>query len=145
MSFSVVDWFKNIENKKNFVFIIFDVVNFQPSITLKLLENSIKWAETFVEISDKDKDTIIQSRKNFLVKNGEYWVKRKDEEFDVPMGAFDGAEVADIVGLFMLSELVKTNKKAVFTSYKDDGLAISDESPQEVEKIMKNNTFNKPY
>ena len=63
--------------------------------------------------------------------------KKTNEEFDVPMGAFDGAEVADIVGLFMLSELENLNAKAVWTSYKDDGLAISDAGPQEVEKIKK--------
>ena len=36
-----------------------------------------------------------------------------------------------------LSELEKTNKKAIFTSYKDDGLALSEESPQEVERRFK--------
>ena len=37
----------------------------------------------------------------------------------------------------MLLELENTTKKAIFTSYKDDGLALSEESPQEVERIKK--------
>ena len=90
-----------------------------------------------MEINNQDTEIILQSRKSYLVKDGEYWAKKQNEDFDVPVGAFDGAEVADIVGLFMLSELEKQKMKAIWTSYKDDGLAISDAKPQEVERMKK--------
>ena len=144
-SFSVVDWFKQLKNKKGFVFIIFDIVNYYPNITVELLTKALKWAELFVDISEQEKNIILQSRKNFLFKNGEYWVKRKDSEFDVTQGGFDAAEVADIVGLFMLSELEKLKLKATWTSYKDDGLGVSDATPRQVENMKKKvrQVFNK--
>ena len=43
-SFSVVDWFKQLKNKKRFVFIIFDIVNYYPNITVELLTKALKWA-----------------------------------------------------------------------------------------------------
>ena len=98
-----------------------------------------------MDISEQEKNIILQSRKNFLFKNGEYWVKRKDSEFDVTQGGFDAAEVADIVGLFMLSELEKLKLKATWTSYKDDGLGVSDATPRQVENMKKKvcQVFNK--
>ena len=37
--------------------------------------------------------------------DGEFWTKKGDSHFDIAQGAFDTAEVCDIVGLFLLSEL----------------------------------------
>ena len=62
-SFSVVDWFKQLKNKKRFVFIIFDIVNYYPNITVELLTKALKWAELFVDISEQEKNIILKSRK----------------------------------------------------------------------------------
>ena len=41
----------------------------------------------------------MQSRKTFLFNNNEPWVKKTGEEnFDVPMGFYDGVEVYELVG-----------------------------------------------
>ena len=37
--------------------------------------------------------------------NDRPWVKEEESTFDVTMGAFDGAEVAEFVGLFILKKL----------------------------------------
>ena len=42
----------------------------------------------------------MQARKTLLFQNGEPWVKKSGtEDFDVPMGCYDGAEVCELVGL----------------------------------------------
>ena len=45
-------------------------------------------------------------------------------EFDVTMGSYDGAEVCEVVGLFMLDMLSKSFEKKYFSLYRDDGLSI---------------------
>ena len=57
---------------------------------------------------------------------------RKGEVFDVGMGFFDGAEVCEIVGLFILEELEALGIKVGI--YRDDGLAVSELTPQWVTK-----------
>ena len=44
--------------------------------------------------------------------------------FDVTMGSYDGAEVCELVGLFMLDKLSKIYKKNLVGLYRDDGLAV---------------------
>ena len=53
------------------------------------------------------------------------------------MGSYDGAEVCDIVGLFILAELKKLRVNANMGCYKDDGLAVSKALKQEIEAIKK--------
>ena len=53
------------------------------------------------------------------------------------MGAYDGAEVCDIVGLFLLSELEKLKLNAAIGGYKDDNLAVSRASPRQTELMKK--------
>ena len=44
--------------------------------------------------------------------------------FDVTMGSFDGAEVCELVGLYVLNSLVKRFEKENIGLYRDDGLAL---------------------
>ena len=61
------------------------------------------------------------------------------------MGSYDGAEICDIVGLFLLSELEKLKLNANIGCYKDDGLGVSRSSAKQVESIKKRicETFRK--
>ena len=43
-SHSVTDWFKNICDKSTASFFVFNIENFYPSISLKLLDNAINFA-----------------------------------------------------------------------------------------------------
>ena len=48
----------------------------------------------------------MQARRKLLFNNGECWVKKVgNEEFDVPMGCFDGAEICELVGIYNLHQL----------------------------------------
>ena len=52
------------------------------------------------------------------------WVKRgSSNAFDVTMGSFDGAEICELVGLFILSKL-KDKFGNDLGLYRDDGLAV---------------------
>ena len=131
---SVLQWFKGIANKQNFTFIQFDICEFYPSINEKLLKKTIQWAETFVPISDDQKHIIFHVRQNFLYDKDEPWVK-KGKNFDVPMGAYDSAEICELVGLYLLHQLNSANLGVVFGIYRDDGLALSDLDPFKTNKV----------
>ena len=50
--------------------------------------------------------------------------KNTSIDFDVTVGSYDGAEVCEIVGLFMLDMLSKLFEKNSIGLYRDDGLSI---------------------
>ena len=53
------------------------------------------------------------------------WVKKeRDEDFDVPMGCYDSAEVFEILGSYILNLLGNVLDKDLASLYRDDGLAI---------------------
>ena len=84
----------------------FDVESFYPSISLKRFTDSINFAKDYINISTEDLNIIIQSRKTLLFFNNEPGVKKDgDEDFDVPMGSYDGAEVCELVGSYILNLL----------------------------------------
>lgn len=58
--------------------------------------------------------------------------------FDVSMGAYDGAEVCELVGTFILNKLGEHFKKSDIGLYRDDGLAVfKNISGPEAERIKK--------
>ena len=46
------------------------------------------------------------------------------ENFDVTMGSYDGAEVCELVGLHILSQLSNIVNKPDIGLYRDDGLMV---------------------
>ena len=106
---TVIEWFKNIKNKKKLHFVQFDIEAFYPAITEIALEKALKFGEKFTEISENDKKIIMEARKVFLIADDSEWMKKENELFDVTMGAFDGAEICELIGLLALSEIEKIN------------------------------------
>ena len=135
--YSCIEWFKRLDRKKSRTFIVYDIINFYPTITEDLLIRALNWAKKYVSISDEEFDIIFQARKSLLYYKGTYWTKKDSSNFDVSMGSYDGGEVCDICGLFLLSQLVQANLNVSFGSYKDDGLASTTASARQVEKIKK--------
>ena len=122
---SVIDWYINIRSKRNATFVVFDIESFYPSITSELFHKAIRFASEKCEITEDDMNIIMQSRKTLLFHENEPWAKKEgEEEIDVPMGCYDGAEVCEIVGCFMLNELSSVIKKDLAGLYRDDGLGI---------------------
>ena len=67
----------------------------------------------------------MQARKTLLFQKGEPWIKKSGtEDFDVLMGCYDGAEVCELVGSYMLIQLTYCVNKESISLYRDDGLAV---------------------
>ena len=136
---SVINWFKNIPNKSKCKFMVFDIKDFYPSITENLLKKSVEFAKQFVEISNDDLKIIYHARKSILYNNEVPWAKKTNKNFDVTMGAYDGAEICELVGLFILKQLTSQYSKSNIGLYRDDGLAIfRNISGPQADKIRKN-------
>ena len=90
-------------------------------------------------LSDQDKEIILHCRRSVLFNNSQVWQKTDNPSFDVSMGSYDGAEVCEIVGLYILHRLrSKFNNKNIGL-YRDDGLAaFSNMGPRTANKIRKN-------
>ena len=65
--------------------------------------------------------------------------KHTESCFDVTMGSFDGAEVCELVGIFILYFLAKLINKNDCGLYMDDGLLIlRNVNGQQTDQIRKN-------
>ena len=132
---SVINWFKQIKNKKRKSFIQFDICNYYSSITPELLSKALDWAEMYVTITPEERNTIMQSKKSFLYTGDTPWVKKGDTNFDNAMGAWDGAEVCDIIGLFLLDQLANRIAGLEIGKYRDDGLGVAETTARNMEKM----------
>ena len=81
-------------NKTRARFIKTDIVELYPSITEKLLDKAVSYAQTVTKISDYIIQLIKQARKSLLFTKGNIWMK-KDENtlFDVTLGSHNGVEI----------------------------------------------------
>ena len=68
----------------------------------KLLCNALEFAGQHVEINQDEEDLIMHVRKSLLFHDNLPWVKKQGSMFDVTMGSYDGAEVCELVGLYIL-------------------------------------------
>ena len=85
---------------------------------------AIDHAQSFVTISKEEVKTIMHSRISLLFSDTSVWIKREgDSDFDVTMGSFDGAEICELVGVYILKVLGEKCGKEKVGLYKDDGLA----------------------
>ena len=97
---------------------------------------------TFTEartlLLDDDKVIIHHARKSLLLNDQQTWIKRDRGLFDVTMGAYDGANVCELVGNYLLYELSKLYEKKDIELYRNDRLAdFKNESGPELEKMKK--------
>jgi hypothetical protein len=89
------------------------------------LEGAIDYAKKHLVISNEQLGIIMHARKTLLFHESTTWVKKSGEEdFDVPMGCYDGAEVCEIVGTFILNKLKNIIDIKDLGLYRDDGLGI---------------------
>ena len=93
----------------------------------------------YIYISKCDIDVINHARKSLLFDGSNTWIKKQGGSFDVSMGAYDGAEVCELVGTYMLNVLPKKYNKNDFGLYRDDGLAVlKKKSGPQSEQVKKN-------
>ena len=95
-------------------------------------------------INSKDRKTIFQARKFLLYKEGEPWIKKQSNNFDVTMVSYDGVEVCELIGISMLSLTSNKYNPNNIGLYRDEGLAaFKNTSGPQSEKIKK--TFQKIF
>ena len=100
---SVITWFENIKSKNKCIFMQYDIEEFYPSISEDLLEKAIDHARIFVDISSEEEESIMHCRKFLLFTNTDIWIKKEgNKDFDINMGSLDGAEICELVGLYIL-------------------------------------------
>ncbi len=140
-TYQVLNWFNKIVNKDRATFICFDIVDFYPSITEKLLTDALNYAEKYHPITRLEREIILHSKKTLLFNNNSTWIKKQnnnsDTMFDVPMGSYDGAETCELVVCYILSQLKTELRNIDMGLYRDDGLAISYGRPQQIENTKK--------
>ena len=115
------------------------------------MPNCSNFARENVDIIDTDISIIMQVRKTLLFHEGIPWVTRSDnEDFGVPMGSYDGAEVCELVGAFLPNNLSPFIDKSNVGPYRDDGLGVfkshsGPETERKRKEIIKTfNTYNLP-
>ena len=130
---------KNIQQKWLNTFTVFDIQEFYPSITKKLLKDALAFAQRYVNNKQNEFDLIFHTRKSLLYCKDTPWIKKEGNgEFDVTMGSNNGAERCKILGLFLLySTRGKFNKDDIGL-YRDDRLAcFKNDSGHQNDKIRK--------
>ena len=64
------------------------------------------FANSYINIPENDKKIINHPRKSLLFNKQQTWIKESGL-FDVTMGAYDGAEVRELIYLFLFIYLLK--------------------------------------
>ena len=125
---NVINWFKNIDDKKHCKFIQLDIKEFYPSITEETLNKALDFAAKYTKLSKEDIRLIYHCRKSLLFFNNKAWKKKDtDSSFDVTMGRCDGTELCELIGIYtqsLLTESVELIAKENIGLYQDDGLIL---------------------
>ena len=104
---------------------LFDIVEFYPSISEDLLKQAQEFAATYTAVTEKEVDSILHSRESLLFAGEKSWMKKDGNGmFDVTMGCFDGAEICELVGAFALAKITEEFASKDIGLYRNDGLAV---------------------
>ena len=83
------------------------------------MKKALDFANTCINIPENDKKIINHARKSLQ----QTWFKKESGMFDVTMGAYDGAEVCELEGSFLLYALSLKFDRTDLGLFRDDGLA----------------------
>ena len=71
------------------------------------MKNAIQFAADSTDINKNGFQVIFHARKSLFFHSNQPWIKRDSDTFDVTIGGYDGTEIWELVGIFMLSLLSK--------------------------------------
>ena len=103
---------------------MFDINGFYLSIKKTSLKGSVEFAAQHTNISKNDFDVIFHARKSLLFHSNQPWIKRDSDTFDVTMGPYEDAEICELVGIFMLSLLIKMFSSSNMGLHRDNALSV---------------------
>ena len=123
--------------------LLFDIVDFYPSILDELLTKSIEWSKKHTSIDNQEYETIMLSRRTLLHDNkGNIWTKKEiKKQFDVSMVVFDGAEVCELIGLCIISTFNESIKFESIGLHRDNGLAVLYDMPRTWVRVLASVNF----
>ena len=114
-----------LDDKSSISFVKFDVEQFYPSITKPLLSKAIQFAKSHTTISTQEEMILVHVRRNVLMDcDNKIWEKNSNPDFDVSTGRMDGADVSELVGIYLISRLMQKFDKSMFGIYRDDGIMV---------------------
>ena len=88
------------------------------------MTNALNFAKEITDISREVMKIMYHARKSLFFSNEKPWMQREGNLFGVTMGAYDGAKISELVGIFMLNKISEKCDKNNICLYRDDGLAI---------------------
>ena len=137
---SVIKSFIALENKTDCVFIKFDLWEFYPSIAEDILKIRLSFETEYQNIPEEDIRIINHCRKSLLFSNDQSWKEENAEGcFDVKMGSYDGAEICQLVGIYILSRLSSIIDKNDCGLYRDHSLSVlGNVNGQQINRVRKN-------
>ena len=121
----VIKWFNNFNDKSHKCIIKFDFKKLYSSIKKEHLTKAIKFAEKYTTFNKQEIDTLMHTCQTIIFYDNRIWTKKTNKNnFNIAMGSFQGAEVCDLIGLHILSEISPITGPSNIGLYRDDGLAI---------------------
>ena len=72
---SVINWFKNIPEMKLCIFIVFDIENFYPSISLELFYKALQFAKSLCKITDERLVLLCKREKHYFLTKTNHGLK----------------------------------------------------------------------
>ena len=127
-----------LTSKSSSSFINFDIVDFYISTSKGILLKAINFTKSVIPTQDNFIKTTLHSRKALLFNKKSVRVRKDKPDFDVTIGSYDGAEVCELVGFYILGILTKEFGHDKIGLYRDDGLGcFQNLSGPESEKVKK--------
>ena len=121
----VTHYFNNINEKQNCKFTLLDIQQFYPSISEETWNKANNFAKNYTSISQENIWIIKYCRKSLLLYNNEPWKKKEqDGSFDVTMGSYDGAQLCELIGIYIQCLLENTLEEDLMGLYRDDWFII---------------------
>ena len=74
-----------------------------PSILKELLTDALTFPKTIIKLDDHDKKIIYHYRNSLLFNQDKTWMKKGCDLFDISIGNYNGAEVCELIGIFLLN------------------------------------------
>ena len=105
-----------------------------------MLTKPINYAKSITTIEEEVIKTVFHAGKSLLFDKTSFWVKKDNSGFDVGMGSYDGDEVFELVGLYLLNLSTNEFGKNNSSLYRDDSLScfqnISGPDSKRIKKKM---------
>ena len=96
---------------------MFNIKEFYSSIQEELLNKGLRFVQEHLDMASKDKEFIYHACKSLLFDEKDTQIKKQNGCFDVTMGAYDSAELCELVGTYRLSLISEKYNKNDFGLY----------------------------